>query len=103
MSRPERRAHRCLPTRIEPIPRALREAGFVFFTVSRASDWHVVTFDFEACVDERRALAADVLAEYGYDVAPAGLGTLIVGQPGRARVERLGLREQYVTAEPIAA
>ena len=109
MSRPAvRRAHRCLPTRIEPIPRALRAAGFAFFTVSVMAGWHVVTFDFEACIDERRCLAADVLAEIGYDVALAGVGTLIVGQPGQARVERLGWGEQeyvtsMVTAEPIAA
>ena len=93
---------------IDRISRALLAAGFCFFSVSTAADWHVVTFDFDTCVAERRCLAADVLAEIGYDVAPAGVGTLIVGQPGQARVERAGgvLRE-YVTAmvteEPIAA
>lgn len=101
MSRPLRRA---VSVPVDRISRALAAAGFAFFVVSTAADWHVVTFDFETCVQERRALAADVLAEIGYDVAPAGVGTLIVGQPGQARVERMGgIVREYVTAEPIAA
>lgn len=100
------RTARSIP--IDRISRALVAAGFCFFSVSTAADWHVVTFDFDTLVQERRCLAAYVLAEIGYDVAPAGVGSLVVGQPGQARVERAGgVIREYVTAmvteEPIAA